>query len=249
MLEEGLTMLHLDARHPEVIVPEYLKDDLSLRINLSYRFGLTDLEITDRYVSATLSFNRQPFHCTIPLESIWGLSHPPSPELNLFLDDLPPELLTLILQNAVATQIERGDDPLERTEEAEKTTPPDAPPPNEKGQNLETKETDEGPQTSDVSSPSDGTETNRYDDGSTVFTDVSSPSAGEEKSRKPAVPELKKGDKRTARDENIRKKTVIKGGFKLLVNENAESSHPAEGSDTDRAALRSRLKVITNEKK
>lgn len=99
LLDQGLVMLHINARHPDVIVPPYLKDDHHLRINLSYRFRLTDLSIDERAVSVTLSFQKQPFHCVIPFTALWGLSQPHDPEnLILFPEALPIEMLALAIQ-------------------------------------------------------------------------------------------------------------------------------------------------------
>ncbi len=93
-------MLHINARHPDAIVPPYLKDDHHLRINLSYRFRLADLTIDEHAVSATLSFQRQPFHCVVPFSALWGLSQPHDPEnLILFPEALPIEMLALAIQN------------------------------------------------------------------------------------------------------------------------------------------------------
>lgn len=99
LLDEGMVMLHINAKHEDVIVPSYLKDDVHLRLNLSYRFRLPDLQIDDEMISATLSFQKQPFRCCIPFVALWGLSQPHDPEnLIIFPDALPIEMLALALQ-------------------------------------------------------------------------------------------------------------------------------------------------------
>lgn len=68
LLDRGTTMLHLDATRPGVVVPEQHEGDHHLRLNLSYRYRIPDLEIDDQGVRATLSFGGRGHHCTIP----WG---------------------------------------------------------------------------------------------------------------------------------------------------------------------------------
>jgi stringent starvation protein B len=93
LLDHGLIMLHIDARHADIEVPPYLKGDPHLCINLSYRFGISDLDITDEAISVTLSFQKTPYHCHLPMAAIWGVSQPPAPGMQLFFDAMPPELL------------------------------------------------------------------------------------------------------------------------------------------------------------
>lgn len=101
LLEHGLIMMHMDARHPDIEVPEYLKGDPNLCLNLSYRFGIPDLEITDTEITATLSFQKVPFQCTLPMDAIWGISQPPEPGMQLFFDALPPELLVQMMEDQI----------------------------------------------------------------------------------------------------------------------------------------------------
>jgi stringent starvation protein B len=98
MLDEGLVMLHLDARQPGVIVPSFLKEDPHLRLNLSYRFGLPDLQIDDEAISTTLSFRQTPFHCVIPFHALWALSQPPASEMTLFPDAMPLSLFSNLVR-------------------------------------------------------------------------------------------------------------------------------------------------------
>src|SRR5262249_29161608 len=46
-LERGMTMIHLDARKPGVLVPEHLKKEAHLLLNLSYRFSPHDLTVSE----------------------------------------------------------------------------------------------------------------------------------------------------------------------------------------------------------
>jgi stringent starvation protein B len=93
LLARGLVMIHLDARRPEVVVPEYLSRDPHLCLNLSYRFGLPDLEIDDWGVRATLSFRGQGFHCRIPWTALFAMTQGGGERGWLWPHDLPAELL------------------------------------------------------------------------------------------------------------------------------------------------------------
>lgn len=91
MLEEGMVMLHLDARHPDVQIPDFLKDDFQLRLNLSYRFADVNLSVDNESIHAVLSFQRTPFACVLPLQAVWGVSSQDT-KLQIFPQDLPEEL-------------------------------------------------------------------------------------------------------------------------------------------------------------
>ena len=91
-LERGIAMLHLDARRPGVSVPAQYAQNPDLRLNLSYRYQIHDLEIGDDGVQATLSFGGRPFHCVVPWEAIYGISsHTAGDELK-WPEDMPAEL-------------------------------------------------------------------------------------------------------------------------------------------------------------
>ena len=77
-LERGVTMVHLDARQPGVVVPPQYAQEPHLRLNLSYRYNIPDLELRERGVQATLSFGGRPFRCVLP----WG-SMPPRSGITL----------------------------------------------------------------------------------------------------------------------------------------------------------------------
>ena len=73
-LDKGVAMVHLDARRPGVVVPAAHAQDAHLRLNLSYRYGIHDLEITDERVRATLSFGGRPFRCVLPWTAVFGVT-------------------------------------------------------------------------------------------------------------------------------------------------------------------------------
>ena len=63
-LDQGLTMVHLDARRPGVLVPAELKVQPHLALNLSYRFDPPDLHVSGDTPIALLCevIKHCPFH-------------------------------------------------------------------------------------------------------------------------------------------------------------------------------------------
>jgi stringent starvation protein B len=92
-LARGVTMVHVDARRPGVVVPPQYAGDAHLRLNLSYRYSIPDLEVGDREVSATLSFGGRPFHCVMPWQSIFGITSQASGDGQVWPEDLPVEVV------------------------------------------------------------------------------------------------------------------------------------------------------------
>jgi stringent starvation protein B len=92
-LEHGIAMLHLDARRPGVIVPKQYAHDPHLRLNLSYRYQIRDLDIDDERVQATLSFGGRPFQCIVPWEAIFGITSHATGDGQVWPEDLPAEVV------------------------------------------------------------------------------------------------------------------------------------------------------------
>ena len=70
ILEQGMAMVQVDARHDDTQVPSHLVGDPDLRLNLSYRFQ-GGLAVEEAEVRSTLSFGGQPFPCVLPLDRIY----------------------------------------------------------------------------------------------------------------------------------------------------------------------------------
>ncbi|MCA1827432.1 MAG: ClpXP protease specificity-enhancing factor SspB [Myxococcales bacterium] len=102
-LERGIAMLHLDARRPGVAVPRQYAHDPHLRLNLSYRYQIPDLEVGDEQVHATLSFGGRPFHCIVPWEAIFGITSETG-DGQVWPEDLPVE----VVEAAAETESRRG---------------------------------------------------------------------------------------------------------------------------------------------
>lgn len=92
-LSRGVTMVHLDARRPGVVVPPQYVGEAHLRLNLSYRYSIPDLDISDVRVQATLSFGGQHFQCQLPWESIFGITSHASGDGQVWPEDLPVEVM------------------------------------------------------------------------------------------------------------------------------------------------------------
>ena len=74
-LERDSARLFLDPRKDGVVVPKHLakQAELVLRIGLDLRPPIPDLEIGDDGVTATLSFNKMPFRCTLPWSAMFAI--------------------------------------------------------------------------------------------------------------------------------------------------------------------------------
>lgn len=92
LLDNGMVMVVLDSRRLGVIVPEHLRDDPQLRLNISYRFGLP-MRIDQVGVHATLTFNSSPFTCKIPWSAIYVVISHVSGQPHFFPTEVPGELL------------------------------------------------------------------------------------------------------------------------------------------------------------
>ena len=92
-LAEGMVLVQLDSRLDDVCVPEHLKGDPTLRLNISGRFGLP-LEVDDWGVRATLTFQGDPFECQLPWKAIYIIISHVTGEPCLFASDVPPEYVS-----------------------------------------------------------------------------------------------------------------------------------------------------------
>jgi stringent starvation protein B len=109
-LQRGVTMVHLDARRPGVVVPPQHATDAHLRLNLSYRYSIPDFRIDERHIQATLSFSGAPFQCILPWESIFGItSH--AGDGQVWPEDLPTEVMQTLSRPEQATQQGRKERP------------------------------------------------------------------------------------------------------------------------------------------
>lgn len=92
-LEKGMAQVHLDARRAFVAVPERLKDQPQLVLNISYRFDPPDLTVSDWGVRESLSFGGERFVCGIPWSAIFAVASVVTREFWMYPDDMPPEVM------------------------------------------------------------------------------------------------------------------------------------------------------------
>ena len=97
LLDRGLVMVHLDPRVEGVLVPEWLRNDSTLRLNIAYGFNLPALDIDDEGIYAVLSFGGQNYGCTLPWDAVFALTLPQDQhEGQVWPASLPAELLDTI---------------------------------------------------------------------------------------------------------------------------------------------------------
>jgi len=92
-LEQGMVMIHLDARRPGVLVPPTLKHEAHLRLNLSYRFDPPDLTVGDWGIRSTLSFSGSRFRVAVPWSALFAITSYSTKEFWMYPDDMPKELM------------------------------------------------------------------------------------------------------------------------------------------------------------
>jgi stringent starvation protein B len=92
-LDQGMVMIHLDARRPGVLVPINLRGEAHLRLNLSYRFDPPDLSVGDWGVRSTLSFSGSRFTVAVPWSALFAITSHATKEFWMYPDDMPEELI------------------------------------------------------------------------------------------------------------------------------------------------------------
>ncbi len=93
LLLRGSAFVYLDPRREGVAVPEHLRKQaqLVLQIGLDLAVPIPDLTVDDDGIFGTLSFNRSPFPCTIPWSAVFGLVSDDSMGV-VWQEDLPDEI-------------------------------------------------------------------------------------------------------------------------------------------------------------
>lgn len=111
LLEQGVVMLILDARHPNVDVPSEFSQEYDLRLNFSYRFGLKDFTFDQSGVEATLSFSHGLYFCRVPWSAVFAIQSHASKLGSVWTEDVPTEIQVRItdLPDASEKNIEASD--------------------------------------------------------------------------------------------------------------------------------------------
>ena len=94
LLDRGSVFVHLDPRRDGVTVPDWFghKPQLVLQLGRNFAIPIPDLEVDDEGVRCTLSFNRSPFHCTLPWTAVYALVAE-NGEVTMWPSELPLELV------------------------------------------------------------------------------------------------------------------------------------------------------------
>lgn len=93
LLERSQVFIHLDPRQKGVVVPSHFRKQpqLVLQIGLHMPIPIPDLEIDDDGIGCTLSFNRAPYHCSLPWSCVFALVGDDGRGM-VWPDDVPPEV-------------------------------------------------------------------------------------------------------------------------------------------------------------
>jgi stringent starvation protein B len=104
LLVRGSVFVHLDPRQPAVRVPDHLRKQpqLVLQVGLDMPISIPDLRVTSDGVYATLSFSRTPFPCWIPWSAVFALLDERGKGM-LWPEDLPVEIAA-----EVSSEMERA---------------------------------------------------------------------------------------------------------------------------------------------
>ncbi|HEY7957277.1 MAG TPA: ClpXP protease specificity-enhancing factor SspB [Polyangia bacterium] len=100
LLERAEARVHLDARHPGVVVPDWLAHDGHLRLDFSYGFTppIPDLTVDDAGIRATLSFRGRPFSVTIPWPAVYLVADYDGNGA-VWQEDIPADLIETIKES------------------------------------------------------------------------------------------------------------------------------------------------------
>jgi len=105
LLSEGDAMVCLDARYPDVDVPNTHKDNpaLSLVFNLSFR---RPFDVQETGIFATLAFGGRSHKCVIPFEAVWSIHEPESKKGQVWEESFPKDLKLQVSANVKEASIE-----------------------------------------------------------------------------------------------------------------------------------------------
>tara|TARA_B110000438_G_C15403049_1_gene474229 strand:- start:84 stop:533 length:450 start_codon:yes stop_codon:yes gene_type:complete len=91
ILDEGDAMVCLDARLPEVDVPESHKNNSSLNLIFNLNFK-RPVEITEEGIFASLVFNGRPHQCALPFNAVWAIYDPKMKNGQVWEESLPTDM-------------------------------------------------------------------------------------------------------------------------------------------------------------
>ncbi len=97
LLEKAEARVHLDARHPGVVLPPRLIGERHLMLDYAYGFSppIPDLLIDDQGIHATLSFSRTPTRTFVPWEAVYLITDFDGNGA-VWHEDVPPDVLAAL---------------------------------------------------------------------------------------------------------------------------------------------------------
>ena len=98
LLSEGDAMVCLDARYPDVDVPNTHKDNpaLSLVFNLNFR---RPFDVQETGIFATIAFGGRSHKCVIPFEAVWSIHEPENKKGQVWEESFPKDLKLQVSAN------------------------------------------------------------------------------------------------------------------------------------------------------
>lgn len=102
LLADGPVLVHIDARHSLVQVPERFRDDPKLVLRFGYELtpAIIDLLIDDDGIYGTLTFGGVPFRCVLPWVCIYSVVSEGDQKGMVWPEDVP-EIVVEALQELV----------------------------------------------------------------------------------------------------------------------------------------------------
>lgn len=76
LVSRGITRVVANSVSADVIVPEQYRNNYALALNFSHRFDGADMKYDIEGVRATLSFNNERHHITLPWHQVWQIYSP-----------------------------------------------------------------------------------------------------------------------------------------------------------------------------
>lgn len=124
LLLRGSVFVHLDPRSKGVVLPMHLtkQPQVMLQIGLDLPIPIPDLRVDGHGLSGTLSFNRSPFHCTIPWGAVFALAGEEG--RGMIWEEAMPEELTAEVERELGKRPPNGLRVVEGGAERSDTIPP-----------------------------------------------------------------------------------------------------------------------------
>ena len=104
LLGRGPVLVHIDARRPEVSVPQRFREDASLVLRFGYSLSppIKDLGIDDGGLSGTLTFGGSPFHVVLPWTAVYAAMVEGEQRGTVWPEDVPEDVLAGTAEAAAA---------------------------------------------------------------------------------------------------------------------------------------------------